>query len=81
MTTLTKEDAAAFLEKLADVLESCPEARLFYTTSDDGVHLEFGREVGRPLKDVDINLGFGGTDSVQQLRDYAHWLYTGAFKK
>lgn len=74
MAELTKAQAADFLDKLADLLLSCPEARLFYTIWDDGVHLEFD---AKALRHVDVNLGFG-YGQAGAARDTATWLRSQA---
>lgn len=71
---MNKESAIAFLEDFAGLMQRYPDVRLFYTTSDDGVHLEFDNSP--KLKDVDINLGYRADTAFQQCRDFAQWLRT-----
>lgn len=53
---LKRSRMAGFLDDLANVFECYPEAQLFYTTADDGVHAALGTER--------VHLGFSSKDLI-----------------
>lgn len=69
---MNREDAISFLDEFAGLLQRHPDVNFFYTTRDDGVHLEF--KDSPKLKDVDINIGFGADTAQWQCRQFAGWL-------
>lgn len=58
MAGMSREQAVAFLDAFADLMEKYPLVSFGYTTSDDGVHIEFATD-DKSVSGADIRLGFG----------------------